>query len=166
MKKRSFFYSLLVVVLGFLWYVFWGQEYQYASGFASKLYNYPLPPETKIINKDFDYGVFYAGGPSGSGGYPTVAAFIEIESELSEKELYNYYDKEDVFARPGKNPKKEIAFEFYLDGYQKKQEKDGKVWYSSNVTPTLGHKSNQGKPIKAIVQIRAEFSYPFFIDFN
>ena len=44
---------------------------------------------------------------------------MEIESELDAKELYDYYNKNDVFLEPGSD-KKRIGLELYFDGHYKK----------------------------------------------
>ena len=95
--KKIAIASAVILIIGFLIYALFGQEYLYAKSFAAEFYEYPLPDKTKVTEKNFDYGVLFGGGPSGSGGYPTVASYIEIESELSEKELYDYYNKDNVF---------------------------------------------------------------------
>lgn len=105
--KKIVIVSAAILIIGFLIYALFSQEYLYAKSFAAELYDYPLPEKMKVIKKDFDYGVLFGGKPSGSGGYPTVAAYIEIESELSEKELYDYYNKDNEFSAPGEDTKKD-----------------------------------------------------------
>lgn len=164
-SKKIAIASISLVLMGVLIYALFGQEYLYAKSFADELSDYPLPDKTKIVDKNFDYGVLFGGGPSGSGGYPTVASFIEIESELSEKELYDYYNKDNIFSVPGEDTKK-VGFEIYFAGYHDKKIEKGKVWIEGNTQPKeLSSGKNEGSPIKAIVQIRTEFSCPFFIDF-
>lgn len=163
--KKIAIASIPILIIGFLAYALFGQKYLYAKSFASALYEYPLPNETKVIEKNFDYGVLFGGGPSGSGGYPTVASYIEIESELSEKELYDYYNKDNVFSAPGEDTKR-IGFELYFEGHYEKQIENEKIWIEGDTQPNqLSSERNDGSPIKAIVQIRTEFTYPFFIDF-
>jgi len=111
-----------------------GQEYLYAKSFASKLYEYPLPDETKVIEKDFAYGVLFGGEPSGSGGFPTVASYIVLESDLSEKDLYDYYNKDKVIPIPCKDTKK-IGFEIYFADHYNKQIKKDKVWFEGDTKP-------------------------------
>lgn len=82
MKSKKIAIAFIsIVLIGVLIYALFDQEYLYAKSFADELYDYPLPGKTKIVDKNFDYGVLFGGGPSGSGGYPIVASFIEIESE-------------------------------------------------------------------------------------
>lgn len=62
--------------------------------------------------------------------------------------------------------RRRIGFELYFADHYDKQIKKGKVWFEGDIEPEdLSSQRNDGKPIKAIVQIRAEFSYPLFIDF-
>jgi hypothetical protein len=168
-KKKALIITLTClpyVAIGFIVYVLFGERYLYARSFASDLYHYPLPAQTKIINRNFDYGVFFAGGPSGSGGYPTIVAFIEIESKLSSKEIYNYYDKDNVFSAPG-SENKTIGFEIYFEDQQNRREENGKVWYEKDGGPvTLTTERKGEKPTKAIIQIKTEYSHPLFIDWN
>ena len=117
--KKRIWILVSLTIIGFILYALIGERYLYSRSFASKLYKYPLPPKTKVVNKDFDYEVFYGGGPWRNGGRPTVAAFMEIESELDAKELYDYYNKNDVFLEPGSD-KKRIGLELYFDGHYKK----------------------------------------------
>lgn len=107
-----------------------------------------------MIEKYFDYGVLYGGGPWGSGGYPTVVAYMKLSSELSEKELFNHYNKN----------KFEIFFE---DSEIIEKNREGKKWYEgqNSTGKNLSYKINKNDPINFIVQYRKEFSYPFFIDF-
>ncbi|GEM_PF-4451028 len=55
--KKIAIVSILILLSGSLLYVLFGQEYLYAKSFASELYEYPLPDKTKVIEKDFAYGV-------------------------------------------------------------------------------------------------------------
>lgn len=145
---------MILISIGSLSYYIFGQEYRYAKSFSKQLIEYPLPAKTQVIEKNFDYGVLYGGGPKGSGGYPTVAVYMILSSELSEKEIFEYYNK-------GK-------FEIYFEGNEDiKKNSDGKVWYEGNKSTgeNLNGESNENDPIKFIIQIRKEFSYPFFIDF-
>ncbi|KYG33647.1 hypothetical protein [Priestia endophytica] len=155
MKKLKLITVCLVLIgIGSLSYYIFGQEHRYAKRYAHQLFDYPLPPKTKIMEQDFDHGVLYGGGPSGSGGYPTVAAYMKLSSELSEKEIFDYYHKKH--------------FEIYFEG-DETMEKDskGRIWYEGKnaVKENLSIENNKGRPIKFIIQSKKEFSYPFFISF-
>lgn len=154
-EKKIFIASLPFFVVGFILYALVGERYLYAKNIAHDLYHYPLPAHTKIVEKNFDYGVFFPNGPTGSGGYPTVVAFIEIESELSRKELYNYYNENTLPEND------EVKFEIYFEDSQKKIEVDGKVFYERSGSPgSLSSEVTKGEKTKAIIQIKKEFSHP------
>ena len=155
-KRNGCLIFALLILIGFcsLSYFIFGQEYRYAKKHANQLFDYPLPPKTEVIDKDFDYGVLYGGGPWGSGGHPTVAAYMKLSSELSEKEIFEHYNED--------------RFEIYFDGNEEiKKNSSGKIWYEGNKSTgeNLNDESNEGEPIQFIIQIRGVFSYPLFIDF-
>ena len=155
-KRNGCLIFVLLILIGFclLFYFIFGQEHRYAKNHANQLFDYPLPPKTEVIDKDFDYGVLYGGGPWGSGGHPTVAAYMKLSSELSEKEIFEHYNED--------------RFEIYFEGNEDiKKSSDGKIWYEGDKSTgeNLKNESNEGDPIKFIIQIRGSFSYPFFIDF-
>ncbi|WP_130805595.1 hypothetical protein [Senegalia massiliensis] len=156
MKNKKLFIVLLIsiTIILLLYYVF-GQGHRYAKSYANRLFAYQLPEKTKIIEKDFDYGVLYGGGPRGSGGYPTMVAHMKLSSELSEKEIFNHYNKN--------------KFEIFFEGYETiKKNSEGKKWYEGQKSTgkTLSDEMNKDEPINFIVQYRTEFNYPFFIDFH
>lgn len=145
---------LVLISISSLSYYIFGQEHRYAKRYAYHFFDYPLPQKTKVIEKDFNHGVLYGGGPWGSGGRPTVAAYMKLSSELSQKEIFNYYHKN--------------RFELYFDGDETiEKSSKGKIWYEGeNATAeNLSNKRNKETPIQFIVQSRKEFSYPFFISF-
>lgn len=150
----TFFGILILGVLG-LFYIFAGQEYVYAKNYADRLLDYKVPEKTKVIEQNFEYGVFYGGGPWGSGGYPTVAAYQKLLTALSEKEIYTHYSTN--------------SFEIYFEGTEeRKKNRDNQIWYEGSVKreEALSSKGNEEEPIEVIIQYRTEFSYPFFIDYN
>lgn len=153
-KKRSYTIVLISITIILLLYYVLGQQYRYAKVYANQLFNYPTPERTKIIEKDFDYGVLYGGGPWGSGGYPTMVAYMKLSSELSEQDIFKHYNqnKFEIFFESSEIIEKNIQ---------------GKKWFESEKSKDeeLSHESNKNKPINFIVQYRTEFSYPFFIDF-
>lgn len=148
-----------MIVLGglivlFLFYVFVGQEYLYAKKYANRLLELELPRKSEVIKQDFDYGVIYGGGPWGSGGYPTLVAYKRIRTELSEKEIFEYYNSND--------------FEIYFDGsVELKKNNKGQIWYEGLMKDedALSTEKNDEEPMEVMIQYRTEFSYPFFIDF-
>ena len=56
--KKSIWILVSLTIIGFILYALIGERYLYSRSFASEVYKYPLPPKTKVVNKDFDYGVF------------------------------------------------------------------------------------------------------------
>ena len=154
MKNKKLYTIILILIVSvlLLYYVF-GQEYRYAKIYANELFDFEIPEKTKVVEQNFDYGVLYGGGPTGSGGYPTVVAYIKLSSELSEKEIFNHYNKNEF----------EI---FFQDSEIITKNIQGKKWYDGKKSKgeNLSFKINNDDPIKFIVQYRKEFSYPFFID--
>lgn len=147
-------YKILIILAIFLigsWSAmyFFGQDKRTAEEFANKFYSYPLPPKTKVTDQGFDYGVGYGGGPSGSGGYPTVAVYRMLSSELSEKEVVDHY--------------KERGFEIYFEGDEEiKKTSDGKrFWYEGKTPVNPSTKDNAQEPIEFIIQSRTEFTSAF-----
>lgn len=137
-----------------MFYVFVGQEYVYAKKYANRLLEFELPEKTKVIEQGFDYGVLYGGGPSGSGGYPTLVTYKKILTELSEKEIFEHYNTND--------------FEIYFEGTEELNKNfNNQVWYEGYIKSEdiLSIEENSEEPVEVIIQYRTEFSYPFFIDF-
>ena len=153
-KNRIITFIVVGLCALFIVYAFFGQEYLYAKKYANTLFDVDVPNKTKVIEQNFDYGTFYGGGPWGSGGYPTLVAYQILSTELSEREIFNYYSIKD--------------FEIYFEGMEvvKKNHKN-QFWYEGIIKEdVLNTEKNTEKPIKVIIQYRKEFSYPLFIDFN
>lgn len=147
-------FKILIILLTILAIVclavsFFSQDKKNAEEFAKKFFSTPLPPETKELDRGFDFGVAYGGGPWGSGGRPTVVVFQKFYSELSEKEVHEYY--------------KEKGVEIYFDGDEElKKTSDGKrFWNEGKERKNLSTKDNTEEPIKFIIQIRKEFTSAF-----
>ncbi|MGA9289186.1 MAG: hypothetical protein WBV93_12680 [Anaerobacillus sp.] len=95
-KKLSLFLILIIFgIIVSLSYVF-GQEDRYAKQFAYEFFERSLPTKTVLIERGYDYDYIYGGGPSGNGGNPTVVAYMKLSSTLSEKELVDYYNRQDI----------------------------------------------------------------------
>lgn len=151
--KKIIAISILGLCIAFLFYVFVGQQYLYAKKYSNILFEYELPEKTEVIEQDFGYGVLYGGGPWGSGGRPTVAAYQKLSTRLSEKEIFQHYNTND--------------FEIYFNGTEELMRDSGnQIWYEGEQKSerTLSSKGNDSEPIEVIIQFRTEFSYPFFID--
>lgn len=102
-KKLYTMISISIAIILLLYYLL-GQEHRYAKIYSNELFDYELPKKTKVIEKDFDYGVLYGGGPTGNGGYPTVVAYMKLSSELSEQDIFNHYNKN--------------KFEIFFEGFE------------------------------------------------
>ena len=141
----------LLIIFAIVWSAvsFFSQDRKNAEEFANKFFSSPLPPKTKELDRGFDYGVGYGGGPWGSGGRPTVVVYKKLYSELSEKELNDYY--------------KEKGFEIYFEGDEEiKKTSDGRrFWYEGKNRTNLSTKDNTEEPIEFIIQIRKEFTSAF-----
>ena len=148
MKKSSLFFFIFTIfgVIVSLSFVF-GQEDRYAKQFAEEFYDCSFPTKTVLIERGYDYDYIYGGGPSGNGGYPTVVAYMKLSSTLSEKELFHYYNRQDL----------EVYFDWWVEV------EEGKKWYEG-VTPTLkklSDEANNEKPINVIIQKRSSLVTPY-----
>ena len=152
LNKRYKILIILSLILAVSWLAvsFFSQDKKTAEEFANKVFSYPLPLKTKVLEQGFDYGVSYGGGPWGSGGQPTVVVYKKLSSELSEKEVYDYYKEQ------------ERAFEIYFEGDEEiNKTSDGRTWYEGKTRENLHPKENTGKTIEFIVQVRSEFATAF-----
>ena len=153
LNKRYRILIILSIILAVSWIAvsFFSQDKKTAQEFANKVFSYPLPSKTKVLEQGFDYGVGYGGGPWGSGGRPTVVVYQKLYSELSEKEVYDYYKEQ------------ERGFEIYFEGDEEIQETfiGKKTWYEGKTHENLHTKDNTGKPIEFIIQVRKEFNSAF-----
>ncbi|MFP3729050.1 hypothetical protein U8V72_28080 [Priestia filamentosa] len=151
--KRWITAVVALAIVGWLYY-FISHDGRVAKDFANKLYDTPLPPETRIIDKGYDYGVLYGGGPWGSGGHPTVVAYIKISSRLSEKELVNYYSTLPELRTIN-------GYEVYFKGYAKRNKRfneGSRSWYEGTLPAHFNKKRNEKEPIEVIVQVRTTFT--------
>lgn len=85
---------------------------------------------------------------------------MKLSSELSEKELMDYYEVD--------NNKSLKGFEIYFKGDEEiKKTFDGKhSWYEGTTPSNPSEESNKGEPIEFIVQKRTVFDSPLgeFVD--
>ncbi|QFF98980.1 hypothetical protein PB01_09115 [Psychrobacillus glaciei] len=157
MNKRFKILIILSIILAVSWLAvsFFSQDKKTAEEIANKVFSYPLPPKTKLLEQGFDYGVGYGGGPWGSGGRPTLVVYKKLYSELSEKEVYEYYKESERVLESG--------FEIYFEGDEEINKTfDGKrTWYEGKTRENLHAKDNTGEPIEFIVQVRTEFTSAF-----
>lgn len=147
LKRYKWLIIILLVVLFSIW--FFGQDKREAKDFANKFYSYPLPLETEIIDKGYDYGRSYGGTPLANGSYITAVAYIKLSSKLSEKELIDYY--------------KEIKdSEIYFEGDEEiKTSSTGRTWYEGTIPSNPSQEKNIQEPIELIVQTKTIFLSAF-----
>ena len=137
--KRKIIVPFIVVGVCVLlmFYVFVGQEYVYAKKYAKRLLEFEIPEKTEVIEQDFDYGIFYGGGPWGSGGYPTFVAYQRVSTELSEKEIFEHYNTKN--------------FEIYFEGTEElKKNDENQNWFEGTIKDEniLNNEENTEKPIE------------------
>ena len=147
MQKSVSLLVILILVSNVSAYYIYGQEHRYAKEFANGLLDLSLPEKTVLLEKGYDYGHFYGGGPTGNGGYPTVVVYMKISSSLSEQEIFDYYNQDDI--------------EVYFDWWVEKGE--GKEWYEG-VKPKrqeLSDKKNINKTIEVVIQKRSVLVTPY-----
>lgn len=67
MFKRFRWWMVAVVlsIIAFFFYNLLSEDKQAVEEFANEFFSYTLPTKTKIIEKEYDYGVSYGGGPWG-----------------------------------------------------------------------------------------------------
>ncbi|AOH57432.1 hypothetical protein ABE28_024095 (plasmid) [Peribacillus muralis] len=152
-RYRWWMVVLALSIVAFYFYDLLSADKRTVEEYANRLYSYPLPPNTEIIDKGFDYGVSYGGGPWGSGGQPTVVAYMKLSSELSERKLMDYYKINSSLK----------GFEVYFKGDEEiiKTFDGKKSWYEGKTPSNPSEKSNEGEPIELIVQKRTLFESPF-----
>ncbi|SER97386.1 hypothetical protein [Psychrobacillus sp. OK032] len=159
-RYRWWIGALVFSIVAFFFYDLLSEDKQTVEEFANEFFSYTLPTKTKIIEKGYDYGVSYGGGPWGSGGQPTAVAYMKLSSELSEKELLDYYEMDNNESLKG--------FEIYFKGDEEiKKTFDGKhSWYEGTTPSNPSNESNKGEPIEFIVQKRTVFDSPLgeFVD--
>lgn len=156
-KSKYIFVIAIILVISWLAVSFFSQDKKTAEEFANRVYSFPLPPKTKVVKQGYDYGVSYGGGPWGNGGQPTVVVYQGLSSELSEKELVNYY-KEIGSEIPSLK-----GIEIYLEGDEEIQRtfNGEKTWYEGDTLKNPSTKDNTDEPIKLIIQVRNIFDSAF-----
>ena len=115
MKKLSVILKLLTIsIIGsILFQVFYiDNKDRILDNFSNNLYQYPLPPNTEIIEiTKFDGKNFIDGG--GSGGYWNVGATMKLSTSLKREDILTYY-KGVKFSFPKSN-KLGVEPEIYFD---------------------------------------------------
>ncbi|MCP3029610.1 hypothetical protein [Halobacillus sp. A5] len=153
-RSYKFFMLLLIALLTpVLIIVFlYIQDKMTVKDYAQEFYSHQLPQNTKILDKGHNFGVFYGGGPWGSGGRPTMVAYMKLSTELSEKEVLDYYNNNNLSIET------QNGIEVYFNEGREKKEKEGKVWYEGKSPLYASQDVNQDNPIDLIIQVRTEFN--------
>lgn len=145
--------------------------------FVNHLYQYPLPPDTIVLeNGQFNAKNWIDGG--GNGGYWDVVSFMIVSSELSKKEILMYYKDTELFPVPKSN-QLGVELELYFEDDLNKEEynegfyyrsKQGSIRFISSYFNDLGEIKNEGltdetnENTNYIIQIHDGFSYFLQID--
>lgn len=151
-------------------YVF-EEKKRISEQFAANLFNYPLPPHTKVKEQNYFYGYSF-GHLLGSGGSLPVVASMKLTSKLSEKEIIAYYNNHPYFPYPKSNSRG-VELEIYFSGnYKKHNTKDGFCYSNKDehLSRLSAYKKEQelSAPQEGnseyILQISSSFSYILQLD--
>lgn len=161
----------LCAIIATVIYAFTEKE-RYSKEFAQNLFEYSLPPHTKVLEKQYFYGYSF-GHLLGSGGYMPVVASMKLSTNLSQEEILNYYKNAPLFPFPNSN-KKGVELEVYFTGESKTHKtkdgyyftgKDDSLKRISSYKGTRGHTSSpEDKNQQYILQISSSFDYTFRLD--
>lgn len=177
-KKISLMVILILILSGIVYLGYKLTETDRVSKeFANHLYQYPLPPETIVLEKgQFNAKNWIDGG--GSGGYWNVVSFMIVSTELSRKEILMYYKDTELFPYP-KSDELGVELEIYFEDDLNKEEYNEGFYYRSNqgnikfissYFNDLGEIDNDqlsegtNKSTNYIIQIHSGFSYFLQID--
>ncbi|WP_223292384.1 hypothetical protein [Salipaludibacillus neizhouensis] len=157
--------GFLLLFLSIIVAVNWTDKKEVSENFAKQLFEYPLPPQTEIIEKEQVNG---KGVVSGNGGYWGVIASIHLQTTLSKEDILSYYQGAGLFTYPD-STKKGVELEIYFeDDVQKIKISEGYYFRSSDGgTRFLKNYSennqqnliNNRDEIKYVVQITNDFDY-------
>src|SRR5688572_28133558 len=95
---------IVLVPIAFCALLFWIQQAYndwQLQKFASNLFNYPLPPQTEIINRHSEVGLM------GNGNHCDFLVTQIMRTRLSESEIEAYYD--EVLLPPVNNHNEGVA---------------------------------------------------------
>lgn len=148
------------------------EKERYSKEFANNLFDYSLPPQTKVLERHYFYGYSF-GHLLGSGGEMPVVANMNLSTSLSKEEILNYYKNASLLPYPN-SKKRGVEIEVYFPGEKKlHQEKDG--FYFSGEDNSLRRVSSykdkgiynlttSKKNQKYTLQISSSFNYIFKLD--
>ncbi|HEK9099106.1 hypothetical protein KFD70_20100 [Bacillus pfraonensis] len=166
---------ILVVIILITGFSYWTNKDRISNNFAEQLFKYPLPPQTKVIEKE------QANGKSlvwGNGGYWGVIASVHLSTKLSKAEILSYYKKIGLFKYP-KSDKKGVEPEIYFQDDLKKVEKPEGFYYTTNDggnNPLHSYFNKDGSmkieqstnehtgQMEYVIQITSDFDYFLNID--
>ena len=173
MKQIIMGICILLIIVGI---VHWLTEKERVSkNFAENLFEYPLPTETKVIDKDYFYGYSFSH-LLGSGGYMPVVASMKLTTTLSKEEILHFYRDAALFPFP-KGGKKGVKLELYFeDEYDLKKTIDGyyyshKTGYASRINDYFDEVVSMQSVNKAeknelqyVLQVSSSFAYFLQLD--
>lgn len=169
MKRMSYkIISLLAIVVLFACLIvfYLGKPDRISDKFAENLFDYPLPKETTLIEKEQYNGRNWVDG-GGSGGYWNVVAFMKLHTQLSKSEIIQYYKAAGEFPYPD-SKMRGVHVEIYFEDNRKLvNEKEGAYYLteggSHQTVDNMDAKEQLGISSEVIVQIVSGFKY-FQID--
>jgi hypothetical protein len=95
--------------------------------------NYPLPPQTKVIEKEVANGKHFGRGAE--AGYWEVIASVRFSTKLSKREILSYYQKARSFKHPNIDERGEEPELYFQGNFLKVEEPEGFYYALNN-----GHK--------------------------
>lgn len=164
---------ILFIIVGI---VHWLTEKERVSkDFAKNLFEYNLPTETKVIDKDYFYGYSF-NHLTGSGGSMPVVASMKLSTTLSKEEILHFYKDAELFPFP-KSDNNGVELELYFeDEYDLHNTKDGYYYsgknggsalirnYFNEVVSMKSANEEEKKELQYVLQISSSFHYFLQID--
>jgi hypothetical protein len=99
-----------------------------SNNFAEHLFNFPIPPQTKVIEKNQSNGKYLVAGIYPHWG---VIASVKFSTKLSKEEILSYYQNVRLFKYPN-SEKRGAEPELYFQGDFKKVEEPEGFYYTDN----------------------------------
>jgi hypothetical protein len=130
--RRTIFSKLGIIILIVILIVgltFWTRADRISNDFADQLFNYPLPPQTRVIEKEVAHGKYFGRG--GVAGYVEVIASVRFSTKLSKQEILDYYLDAGLFKHADSNKRGEEPELYFQDGFLKVEEPEG-FYYALN----------------------------------
>jgi hypothetical protein len=130
--RRTIFSKLgiiLLVIILIAGLTFWTRADRISNDFAEQLFNYPLPPHTKVIEKEVAHGKYFGRG--GVAGYVEVIASVRFSTKLSKQEILEYYLNAGLFKHADSKERGAEPELYFQGGFQKVEEPEG-FYYALN----------------------------------